>query len=100
MSCKPYYKIYKQANSKKDLKENKPMLSWLKDKKMVVLANKEKESKVIHFGNTDYDDFTTHCDVNRRKNYLSRSAGITDKNGKLTKDNIFSANFWARIILW
>ena len=33
-------------------------------------------------------------------NYLSRSGGITDKNGKLTKNNPLSANYWARRYLW
>lgn len=33
ITCRPYYKAYKQANSKADLKPNKPMLSWLPSKK-------------------------------------------------------------------
>lgn len=98
--CIPYYKRYKQASSRQDLKPMEPMLSWLKDKKMVVLAVKNGEQKVVHFGHIDYEDYTTHCDDDRRKRYLQRSGGILDGSNKLTKDDVFSANYWARKILW
>ena len=99
-TCKPYYEVYKQANSKEDLEPNKPMLSWLPSKKMVVLAKKGNETKIVHFGYVGMEDFTIHCDDNRRKNYLARSGGIVDKSGNLTKEDVFSANYWAREILW
>lgn len=67
---------------------------------MVVLAEKNGETKLIHFGYVGMEDFTTHCDENRRKNYLARSGGILNKESDLTKDDIFSANYWARKILW
>jgi hypothetical protein len=31
---------------------------------------------------------------------MKRSAGIRDKEGRLTKDNPGSANYWARKVLW
>lgn len=80
--------------------ENKPVRSWRKDKKFVVLAVRGTKSKVVHFGYKPMKDYTQHHDKKRRENYLSRSAGIRNKDGELTKDDIFSANFWSRTFLW
>ena len=35
-----------------------------------------------------------------RKSYMARSAGIKNKSGQLTKNDKFSANYWARKELW
>lgn len=80
---------------------NKPKkdTSGAKTKK-VVLAKKGDEVKLVRYGHKDYQDFTQHKDPQRRENYLKRSAGIKDKSGKLTKDDPFSANYWARKDLW
>tara|TARA_R100001015_G_C4630916_1_gene192967 strand:- start:2397 stop:2675 length:279 start_codon:yes stop_codon:yes gene_type:complete len=76
-----------------------------KGKKLSVIVNNKK----IHFGNIKYEHFRdktgiweklNHNNETRRKNYLRRSAGIKDKNGKLTKDNPNTANYHARRILW
>jgi hypothetical protein len=64
--------------------------------KFVVLAKKGDEVKVVRFGHRDYEDFRQHRDPERRENYLKRSAGIRDGSGKLTKNDKFSANYWAR----
>lgn len=88
------------SGKKLTLIENKPVKSWRKDKKFVVLAVKGNQSKVIHFGYASMLDYTQHRDKKRRENYLSRSAGIRNKDGELTKDDIFSANFWSRTYLW
>jgi len=68
--------------------------------KMVVLAKKGDEIKKVSFGHRDYQDFRQHGSDKRRQNYLSRSAGIKDKDGNLTKNDKFSANYWARKELW
>lgn len=68
--------------------------------KMVVLAKKGDEIKKVSFGHRDYEDYRQHGSEKRRDNYLSRSAGIRNKDGKLTKDDPFSANYWARKVLW
>lgn len=68
--------------------------------KKMVLAKKGDEVKLVKFGLRGMQDFTQHKDEDRRKNYLARSAGIKDKSGKLTKDDVFSANHWARKVLW
>ena len=79
------------------LKCNVPMKSWRKGKKKVVKACLGNKVKVIHFGDTKYKhDYSKKA----KQNYLKRSAGIRDKQGRLTKDNIFSANYWSRKILW
>lgn len=96
----PYYRKYKKARSREDLKPNKPMQSWRSDKKMVVLAKVGNKTKVIHFGDPKMQDYTMHGDKQRRANYLSRSAGIRDGNGRLTRNNKLSANYWARKVLW
>lgn len=80
---------------------NKPVNApaGAKQKKMV-LAKKGDEVKLVRFGLRGMEDYTQHKDADRRKNYLARSAGIKDKDGRLTKDDVFSANHWARKILW
>lgn len=76
-----------------------------KDKKLMTMV----DGKRVHFGNPKYEHFKDrtghwksmdHNDKERRKNYLTRSAGIKDKSGKLTKDNPLSPNYHARRILW
>ena len=66
-------------------------------------------SKIIHFGSSEMEQFfdktrffesKNHMDPVRRKNYLSRSAGIKDGKGNLTKDNPLSPNYHARRVLW
>jgi len=74
-------------------------------KKLMVVVN----NKTIHFGSRDMEQFKDktgiwkskdHNDDKRRKNYLSRSAGIKRKDGTLTKNDPTSANFHSRNILW
>ena len=62
---------------------NKPIKSTAKGKKMMVLASKtiqgEKRVKLIHFGALGYGH---NYDKEAKKNYLTRSAGIKNKEGK------------------
>lgn len=67
------------------------------DHKMVVLAKKGDEVKLVRFGKRGYEH---NYSPEAKKNYLTRSAGIRDKNGNLTKDDKFSPNHWARKVLW
>ncbi len=78
----------------------KPMKSTKKGKKMMVYVMKDKKKRLIHFGDSSMQDFTQHKDEARRKSYLARSGGIRNKQGKLTKDDKNSANYWSRKILW
>lgn len=65
-----------------------------------VLAKKGDKVKVINFGKRGYSDYTKHKSEKRRRSYLARSGGIRNKAGKLTKDDKFSANYFARRYLW
>ena len=84
--------------------------------KIVTSTNKNKKYMVlrtnrpaIHFGSTTNEHYYdkigkySHLDHNdpiRRKSYLSRSAGIKNKAGQLTKNNPNYANYWSRKYLW
>jgi len=78
----------------------KPFPSKAKGKKMSVYVMKNGKKKLIHFGDASMLDYTQHKDDKRRASYLARSAGIRDKNGKLTKDDKNSSNYWSRRVLW
>jgi hypothetical protein len=77
-----------------------------KDKKLMVKINDEW----IHFGNSNYEHYfdrtellnkkLNHKDEARRKLYLLRATGITDKNGRYTYKDHTSANHHAISILW
>lgn len=74
-----------------------PEKSNKKNKKFKVLTPK---GKIIHFGDSRYKDFTQHKDKKRKENYCKRSAGIVDKDGRLTKNNKEKANYYSRLHLW
>ncbi len=80
---------------------NKPIKSTAKGKKMMVLATKtiggERRVKLIHFGALGYGH---NYDQKAKKSYLARSAQIRNKAGELTRNDRWSANYWARKILW
>lgn len=80
---------------------NKPIKSTAKGKKMMVLATKrvqgERRVKLIHFGALGYGH---NYSRKAKKSYLARSAQIKNKAGQLTKNDRWSANYWARKILW
>ena len=78
-------------------KVNEPIKSDRADKKMMVLAKKGGEVKLIHFGDPDYEH---NYSKSAKRDYLTRSAGIRDKDGNLTKDDPFSPNYWSRKVLW
>ena len=79
------------------------------DKKLMVVVEKGGRKKTVHFGSRKMEHFKdktgiwaskNHGDKDRRKNFLTRSAGIKNKAGELTKDDPFSSNFHARKIFW
>lgn len=94
------YTLYKVPHMPRPFSIDKPYPSTRANKKLMVLARKGPLVKVVHFGDTRYEDYTTHKDKARRTAYLKRSAGLRDKAGNLTKDDKFSSNYWARKILW
>jgi len=79
----------------------KPFKSSKKGKKMsVYVLNKDGKKRLIHFGDSNMEDFRQHKDEKRRKSYLARSGGIRNKEGKLTANDKNSANYWSRKVLW
>lgn len=78
----------------------KPFKSTAKHKKFSVYVLKDGKKKLIHFGDTRYQDYTQHKDETRRKSYLARAKGIRDKNGRLTWKDKNTANYWAVKKLW
>lgn len=93
---------YRKAPSRKksELPKNKYFKSWLPKKKLVIRVVKGGQDKLVHFGHTDYQDYTEHKDPVRRKSYLARAKGIKDKKGRLTYKDPFSPNYHAVKILW
>ncbi len=87
-----------------DKKDNKPLYkpfkSTAKGKKMSVYVMKDGKKKLIHFGDSNMEDYRQHKDKERRKSYLARSAKIRDKNGNLTANDKNSANYYSRRYLW
>lgn len=74
--------------------------SPVKNKKLRVWFKHMGRQVHVDFGHSEYEDYTQHRDAQRRANYLTRSAGIRDGGGNLTKDNPMSPNYWARRLLW
>ena len=84
-------------NKEKILKElecNVPLESWRKGKKRVVKACDGKKEKIVHYGAKGYEDFTTHKDPKRRKNFRARHKCDSNPPNKLTP------RYWACEDLW
>lgn len=76
---------------------NKPIKSWREGKKRAVLIKKGDRIALRHYGATGYKN---NYSPEAKKSYLARSAGIKNKSGGSTANDIFSANYWARKDLW
>lgn len=76
---------------------NNPRRSWLADKQKAVLAKKGDQFKLVHYGDPSMPDNTSKS---ARRSFIARATGIKDAQGSLTKDNKFSANYWALRDLW
>jgi hypothetical protein len=79
---------------------NKPFPSNVKGRKYSVIVMKDGKRKKINFGDPNMQDFRQHGNEKRRKAYLARSAGIRNKEGKLTKNDKTSPNYWSRVYGW
>ena len=86
-----YVKQLASRHGATDVKE-----SNRKNKKYVVTY----KGKDIHYGDTRYEDFLDHQDLDRRHRYRVRASKITDKNGKLTYKDKTKPNFWSIHTLW
>ena len=82
---------------KKDSKPlYKPMKSTQKGKKGMVYVMKGGKKRLIHFGDSSMTDKKKGASKAQQKSYLARSGGIRNKEGKLTKNDKNSANYWSR----
>ena len=85
---------------KEDKPLYKPVHSSNPKKKGMVYVTKNGKKKLIYFGDSNYTDKRKGANKSQQKSYLARSAGIKNKEGKLTKNDINSANYWSRKINW
>tara|TARA_R110000782_G_scaffold38874_2_gene90765 strand:- start:2115 stop:2390 length:276 start_codon:yes stop_codon:yes gene_type:complete len=75
---KPLYKAYKSTKSGKD---------------GMVYVKKGGAKRLLHFGDSSMANNTSAA---AKKSYMARSGGIKNKEGKLTKNDKNSANYWSR----
>lgn len=76
---------------------DEPRRSWLESRQRAVLARRGDQFRLLHYGDPNMPD---NQSAEQRRRFIARATGIRDSNGRLTKDNIFSANYWALRDLW
>ncbi len=85
-------------------KKNKPLYKPVKStkqgKKGMVYVMKDGKKRLLHFGDSSMTDKRKGASKAQQKSYLARSAGIRNKQGKLTKNDRTSANYWSRKVNW
>lgn len=85
--------------------------SNVKNKKYRVEFEYKGKNYKVNFGDKRYEHFKDstplklykdqdHKDKERRKKYLSRAYGITNKQGEQTANDPTTANFWSIHYLW
>ena len=85
---------------RKDKPLYKPVHSSKAGKKGMVYVLKGGAKRLIHFGDSSMTDKKKGASKAQQKSYLARSGGIRNKEGKLTKNDKNSANYWSRKINW
>jgi hypothetical protein len=70
--------------------------SWRKNKKLAVLYS----GRWVHFGDSRYEDYTTHGDPERRAAYRKRHKTIRLKDGRPAYLVKASPAYWAYQLLW
>ena len=73
--------------------------------RIILSKSKRKNKKLVvempdlghmhHFGDSRYEDFTSHVDEKRKSSYLARHW-----NQNWTQKGIHTAGFWSRWLLW
>jgi hypothetical protein len=87
---KAHKRTYEYAGSRYKIKKSTRM------NKDLMAVNVETGNKV-HFGDPNMGEFPG---TSREDNFCARSYGIKDKQGKPTRNDPKSANFWNRRITW
>ena len=85
---------------KKEKPLYKPVDSSNPKKKGMVYIRRNGKKKLIYFGDASMTDKKKGASKAQQKSYLARSGGIRNKEGKLTKNDKNSANYWSRKINW
>ena len=97
------------SSQKKQSELYKPFVSKAKGKKYSVYVIKNGSKRLIHFGDSNMQQFhdklghyesLNHNNKERRRRYLARAKGIKDKEGNLTWKNKNSANYYSVKYLW
>ena len=73
--------------------------SKVKNKKFVVFEIDDKGDRIgrlIHFGDSRYDDYRIHRSKKRRDSYIARHGVMED----WSMSGVNSAGFWSRWLLW
>ena len=80
----------------------KPFVSKAKNKKYSVYVMNEKTGnpKLIHSGDSRYEDVTQHKDEARRQRYRTRARGLLLKDGTPAYLNKNQPAFWSYNYLW
>ena len=79
----------------------KPFPSKAKNKKFSVFVKADSgKKKLIHFGDSRYQDFTQHKDKKRRDSYRKRARGIENKKGEKVYLKKNSPAYWSYNFLW
>ena len=88
----------------KEFKKNKPLYKPVKStrasKKGMVYVVKNDKVRLIHFGDSNMEDFTQHKDEKRRTSYLARAKGIRNSEGNPTYLDKNMANYYSVRYLW
>ena len=88
------------SNFKTDKPLYKPVHSTKAGKKGMVYVMKGGSKRLIHFGDSSMTDKRKGASEAQQKSYLARSGRIRNKEGKLTKNDKNSANYWSRKVNW
>jgi hypothetical protein len=76
---------------------NTPVAATNPRYKLMVMAVQGQKCRFMQYGDSRYGH---NYSPQARRNYLTRSAGIRDAKGLLTKNNRLTKNYWARKTLW
>ena len=66
----------------------------------VIVKSDTGKDKIIHFGDSRYQDYRQHKDEKRRASYLARAIGIKNKKGEFTWKDKNTKNYWSVHYLW
>jgi len=66
----------------------------------VIVKSDTGKDKIIHFGDSRYQDYRQHKDEKRRASYLARAKGIKNKKGEFTWKDKNTKNYWSVHYLW